>query len=225
MRNVSTRTNSRRKGFSEFPHYRRFFWWPFGKKQKGASATLRPGALPPQEVKRQINEAGIGSVVEIFRIGYDGTIDDIPMLVKITDIREDGFSGRIVNLERQMIEESTEKLVFAKKGGGLIEFLWDDGDINEIVRSAETAVLAESRDMNAQKEILEALEVGDRIIMAYYDEKQQGSVNVEGTLLSKSEDNSQFKIMIEKINKIEIERKFEKEFDIEKDLVIDIDIV
>ncbi len=176
-------------------------------------------------MKRQINDVGIGSVVEILRIGYDGTIDDLPIIVKIIDIREDGFSGKIVNVERQMIEEGTKSVVFAKKGGGIIEFLYDDGDIKEITKSVDASVVAESRDISAQKEILEALEIGDKIMMAYYDEKQNGSVNVEGTLLSKSPENTQFKIMIEKVNRIEIERKVEREFNIEKDLVIDIDML
>ncbi len=159
------------------------------------------------------------------RIGYDGTIDDLPIIVKITDIRQDGFSGKIVNVERQMIEEGTKSVVFAKKGGGIIEFLYDDGDIKEITKSVDASVVAESRDISAQKEILAALEIGDKIMMAYYDEKQSGSVNVEGTLLSKSPENTQFKIMIEKVNRIEIEKKVEREFDIEKDLVIDIDML
>lgn len=209
----------------EFPHFRRFFWWPFGKREKTPTTELRPGALSPEEVKRQIQEHGIGSVIEILRIGYDGTIDDIPMLIKIMRIVEDGFSGKIVNVERQMIEEGTEKIVFAKKGGGIVEFLYDDGDIKEIIKSTDESELAESRDTSAQKEILAALEIGDKIMMAYFDEQQNGTVNVEGTLLSKSPENDKFKIMIEQVNKIEIEKKVEKEFDIEKDLVIDIDMV
>lgn len=213
------------KKMSELPHFHNFFWWPFGKKEKTQATELRPGALKPEEAKRQIKELGEGSVVEILRIGYDGTIDDIPMLIKITRIAEDGFSGKIVNVERQMIEEGTEKIVFAKKGGGIIEFLYDDGDIKEIIVSTDESVLSESRDTSAQKEILGALEIGDRIMMAYFDEQQNGTVNVEGTLLSKSPENNKFKIMIEQINKIEIEKRVEKEFDIDKDLVIDIDMV
>jgi len=213
------------KKMSEFPHFRKFFWWPFGKKEKTSTTELRPGALKPEEAKRQIKELGIGSVVEILRIGYDGTIDDIPMLIKITRIAEDGFSGKMVNVERQMIEEGTEKLIFAKKGGGTIEFQYDDGDIKEIIKSTDESVLTEARDTLAQKEILAALEIGDRIMMAYFDEQQNGTVNVEGTLLSKSPENDKFKIMIERVNRIEIEKKVEKEFDIDKDLVIDIDMV
>jgi hypothetical protein len=210
---------------NEFPHFRMFFLWPFGKKKKMPEASARPGAFSAQELKRRVKELGEGAIVEILRIGYDGTIDDIPMMIKITNITEDSFTGRIVNVERQMIEERTEKVIFAKKGGGIIEFFYDEGDIKDITRSVDEKVVAESRDVSSQKEILAALEIGDKIMMAYLDEKQHGSVNVEGTLLSKSEENTRFKIMIEKVNRIEVEKKVEKEFDVEKDLVIDIDMI
>jgi hypothetical protein len=208
----------------QFPHFRKFFLWPFGKKKKMPVTAQRPGAISPEELKRRVKDFGEDAIVEILRIGYDGTIDDIPMMIKITSIMEDSFSGKIVNVERQMIEERTEKLIFAKKGGGTIEFFYDEGDIKDITRSVDETVVAESRDVSSQKEILSALEIGDKIMMAYHDEKQHGSVNVEGTLLSKSE-GIRFKIMIEKVNGIELEKKVEKEFDIEKDLVIDIDMI
>lgn len=209
----------------QFPYFRRFFLWPFGKKKKVPITAHRPGALSPEEVKRRITDFGEGAIVEILRIGYDGTIDDIPTTIKIMSILEDSFSGKIVNVERQMIEERTEKLIFARKGGGIIEFFYDEGDIKDIMRSEDETVVAESRDVSSQKEILSALEISDKIMMAYLDDKQHGSVNVEGTLLSKSEDNLRFKIMIEKVNGIELEKKTEKEFNILKDLVIDIDMI
>lgn len=213
------------KKLDELPQFRQFFWWPFGKKEKTTTTALRPGALKPEELKKIVNELGTGSIVEILRIGYDGTMDDIPMMIKITDIRDDSFSGKIINVERQMIEERTDKLIFARKGGGIIEFFYDDGDIKDIIKSVDETVVAESRDISAQKEVLAALEIGDKIMMAYHDEQQHGSVNVEGTLLSKSPENTKFKIMIEKVNRIEIEKKVEREFDVDKDLVIDIDMV
>lgn len=209
----------------ELPHFRKFFLWPFGKKKKLNLTAQRPGAVSPEELKRRVKDFGEGAIVEILRIGYDGTIDDIPMMIKIINITEDSFSGKIVNVERQMIEERTEKLIFAKKGGGIIEFYYDEGDIKDIARSVDETVVAESRDVSSQKEILSALEIGDKIMMAFHDEKQHGSVNVEGTLLAKSQENIRFKIMIEKVNGIELEKKAEKEFDILKDLVIDIDMI
>ncbi len=203
----------------------RYFWWPFGKKKKRSKVLLRPGALPPEKVKQVIKSIGIGKTVEILRIGYDGTIDDIPLIVRITDINEEGFSGRIVNVERELIEQATEKLVFAKRGGGFIEFRYDDGDIKEINESKEEAILEESRDVAALKEILEALEIGDRVLVAYYDEDRQGTVNVEGTLLAKDAGGTQFTLLIEQVEKVELEKKIEREFNIEKDLVVDIEIV
>ncbi len=99
----------------------RFFIWPF--KRKKEKFIIRGGALQPDEVKRRINEIGVGKQVEILRIGYDGNVDDIPIIVEIIDITHYGFTGRIVNLERLMIESATRNLIYAKKGGELLSFV------------------------------------------------------------------------------------------------------
>ncbi len=203
---------------------RRGFWWLF-KKKKGVKAETRPGAMSPEQVKAKINEIGIGKQIEILRIGYDGEIDDMPIIVEILDIYEDGFSGKIVNVERQMIESATEKLVYAKKGGGIIHFRFDDGDIKEITVSQDEQLLQQERNIEALKEILNALDIGDRVMIAYYDEKERGTLNAEGVLLEKSEDGHTFRLQLEKINRIELEKKITKTFSIDKDLVIDIEIV
>ncbi len=201
-----------------------FFKWLFGKKS-GSETTLRPGALPPEKVREIIEQFGVGKVVEILRVGFDGTLDDIPIVVEIIDITPEGFTGKIVNVERKLIEESTSTVVFAKHGGGTIEFRYDDGDIAEIKEGEDTSILEQSRDVNALKEILMALEPNDPILVAYYDSQHRGTVNVEGRLLEKSEDGSSFKMVIEKVNRIELEKKREKTFNIDKDLVIDIEMV
>ena len=107
---------------------RRFFFWPFKKKEK---FIIRKGAMQPDEVRRIINQIGIGKQIEIMRIGYDGTLDDMQVIVEILDISNHGFTGRIINLERSMIEGATRNLVYAKKGGGVLEFNFNDGDIKE----------------------------------------------------------------------------------------------
>ncbi len=209
----------------EEPDYsRRNFWWPFRKK-KDSYKEKRPGAMRPEHVKNRIREVGLGKQIEILRIGFDGTIDDMPIIVEIIDITQDGFTGRIVNLERRMIEGATEKLVYAKKGGGIINFNYADGDIKDISISHDEELLEQERNVDALQQILSALETGDNIIVAYYDGKQKGTVNTEGVLLEKTNDSGIFSMKIEKINRIELENKITKQFDIQNDLVIDIEMV
>jgi hypothetical protein len=203
-------------------HSKRFFFWPFKRKEK---TTGRTGALHSSEVKKIINEIGIGKQIEILRVGYDGGIDDMPVLVEILDISSHGFTGRIINLERQMIESATKNLVYAKKGGGVLEFSFDDGDIKEISVSQDEELLQQERNIENLKEILTALDTGDHIIVAYYDEKRKGTINTEGLLTEKNDSNEAFSLQIEKINRIELEKKITKKFDINQDLVIDIEIV
>ncbi|GAB4379093.1 MAG: hypothetical protein Kow0042_28140 [Calditrichia bacterium] len=181
--------------------------------------------MSPEAVKQTIQEIGVGKQIEILRIGFDGEIDDMPIIVEILDISESGFTGKIVNVERQMIESTTDKLVYAKKGGGIIEFFYTDGDIKEITVSKDAELLEAERDVEALREILSALEKGDHVIVAYYDSKQRGTLNAEGTIADKNDDGNTFTLKIERINRIELGRKEEKVFNIEKDLVIDIEIV
>jgi hypothetical protein len=209
----------------ESHNFIRYFFWPFKRKTKSKIKGLRQGAMDPNSLKRRINEYGIGSVIEIYRIGFDGNVDDIPTIVHINDISDTGFSGKIVNVERSLIEERTDKVVFARRGGGFVEFNYKDGDIKEINLNSDAEIISESRSIAGLKEIMAALETGDKILIAYFDHKQHGNVSAEGTLVSKSEDNNQFNIKIEKINKIELEKKIEKEFNIEEDLVIDLEII
>jgi hypothetical protein len=203
-------------------NFKRFFFWPFKKKDK---SSVRSGALKAEEVKRKINEIGVGKQIEILRVGYDGGIDDMPVLVEILDIYSYGFTGRIINLERQMIESATKNLVYAKKGGGVLEFSFNDGDIKEISVSRDEELLQQERNIENLKEILTALDTGDHIIVAYFDEIRKGTINTEGLLTEKNESNEIFSLQIEKINRIELEKKITKKFDINQDLVIDIEIV
>ncbi len=201
---------------------RRYFLGLFKKKK--VLPKVRPGALLPEEVKKQIKEIGLGKQVQIIRVGFDGSIDDMPIIIEIIDIDEEGFTGRVVNPERQMIESATKSVVYAKHGGGIISFRYDDGDIKEILLSQDEVILEEERNVESLREILGALSVGDRVRVAYYDPVEKGTLNAEGTMLEKQSENS-FKMTIEKINHIELENKVTKQFDVEKDLVIDIELV
>ena len=193
-------------------------------KRKKAMPKVRPGALLPEEVKKQIEEIGIGKQIQIIRVGFDGSIDDMPIIIELIDIDEEGFTGRVVNPERQVIESATKSVVYAKHGGGIISFRYDDGDIKEILLSQDETILQEERDVNSLKEILAALDVGDQVLVAYYDPAEKGTLNAEGKILEKASENV-FKLSIEKINHIELENKITKQFDVEKDLVIDIELI
>ena len=222
------RNEYRGKEIDDFPEmsqvFKRHFWWPFKKKSK-KKVVIRPGALSPEKVKEIIQGLGIGKQVEIMRIGYDGEIDDMPIMVELINITDEGFTGRIINVERQMIESATAKLVYARSGGGIIDFRFDDGDIKEISVSQDQELIEQERNIESLKEILQALDAGDHVIVAYYDTKARGTLNAEGTILKKSEDSSSFDLKIERINRIELEQKKEKSFNIDNDLVIDIEMV
>lgn len=205
------------------PYYKRGFFNFFSRKGKD-SLPLRPGAILPQEVKRAVTRYGVGKVVEILRVGYDGTVDDLPIIVEIISINREGFSGKIVNVERRIIEESSHSMIYARRGGGVIDFLYTDGDIKDIKESKEAEELSGARDVANIRELLAALEIKDRILVAYYDDRHRGTVNVEGVLVSKSPGLKIFKILIDKINGVELENKMERQFDIDNDLVIDISL-
>jgi hypothetical protein len=206
------------------PYYKNHFFG-FLSPKGGNTAMVRPGAMPPEEVKSAVERFGEGMIVEILRIGYDGLMDDMSVLLEIIRISPEGFSGKIVNVERRMIEENSRRLIYVRSGGGVIDFLYSDGDIKEIKESRDADELTEARDISQIHDLLAALDVEDRILVAYYDEKHRGTVNVEGVLLSKSTGNKIFRIVIEKINGVELETNIEKQFDIDNDLVIDISLV
>jgi|GEM_PF-1042821 len=195
------------------------------RKQTPTVDPPRPGAMYPNELRDEIERVGSGKIVELIRIGYDGELDDMPIIIEITEIGREGFSGKIVNVERDLIEENSEKTVYAKRGGGLIHFLYTDGDIKEVIENNDLENLAQERDISAIVEVVSALETGDRVLTAYYDKKHRGTVNIEGELVSKSPDAKSFRIKVEKINGVPLEKMVEKQFNAEDDVVIDISII
>ena len=123
------------------PRSRRQFFGFFRRREARNNAP-RPGAIPPAMVKRIIDEIGVGGVAEILRIGFDGQIDDLPIVIALTNISKSGFAGKVISVEREFIEGNTQKKVFAKRGGGIIEFKFDDGDIRELKENADYQELA-----------------------------------------------------------------------------------
>jgi hypothetical protein len=201
------------------------YFWGFGRKKRAQTAVLRPGAMPPEAVKEAVEKLGVGKIVEIFRIGYDGELDDFSIIMEITNIDDDGFDGEIVNPERRLIEENTAQKVWAKWGGGKIRFNYDDGDIKEISPVNEVHEIKNSRDVDNIIAVLKALEANDRVMVAYFDESEHGAVNVEGQLALPLNENSEFGVVITKVNGVELEQKVQKKFNVQKDLVIDVSIL
>lgn len=205
------------------PRYRRNFFSAMKKKELVDYAPERPGALPPDVVRRRIDEIGVGKLVEIRRIGFDGTADEHPIVVEIQGIYKDGFSGKVTNFERGVIHRSDDGVTYGKTGGGVIRFNYLDGDIKDLNPAKKPQKKSSSeRNISGMKDILTELGIEERIVVKYYDRRHRGTVNVEGVLVSKSMTNTIFKMIIDKINNIELESKFSQQFDIEKELVVDI---
>lgn len=203
--------------------FRRYFFSILRRKDVALSPN-RPGAISKDKVKRKIDEIGVGGIAEIYRIGYDGQLDDFPIIIKILSTGRSGFSGKVINVEREFIEESSEKKIYARRGGGIIEFNFDDGDIKDIKENIDYQELSAERNIGHIVAALNALDAQDRILVAYFDKKHQGTVNFEGILQAKLSGNRSFLMTIDKINGVELERKINKQFDIRKELVIDVSI-
>ncbi len=195
------------------------------RRKDVATSISRPGAMSKDKVKRKVEEIGVGGVAEIYRIGYDGNLDDFPIIIEILSVSGNGFSGKVINVEREFIEESSEKKIYARRGGGIIEFNFDDGDIKDIKENLDYQELSAGRNIGTIIAALNALDVQDRILVAYFDKKHQGTVNFEGILDAKLSGNRSFLMTIDKINGVELEKKVNKQFDIRKELVIDVSIV
>ena len=199
-------------------HIRYFLW---GKKKK--QVTLRPGALSPEEVKRIINEIGKNKKVNVQRVQYDGTLDD-PVAVKIVDIRNDYFTGNVVNVERSIRQDLDEKTVYVKGGGGTIDFYFKDGDIASIEEDLDEQIIAQ-KNVDEILEILEALDLNEEILIGYYDHGKGGMINGVGRLLEKDISNRTFKVELGLVNDIELDEPITVSLNLQKDTVLDLEVV
>lgn len=195
------------------------------RKNTVEAPILRPGALFPDVLKKEIQNIGVGKIVELIRIGYDGKIDDIPIIVQILGIYDETFTGKIINVEREIIEQTSGNQVYARRGGGIIEFRFDDGDVKDVILSKDIDEMNESRNIGGLQDIISTLDIDDRILVAYFDRVHKGMVNVEGRLGFKFAGSKKFQIIIDKINGIELDKTMEKQFDIEADIVFNVSIV
>ena len=199
----------------------RYFFKLF--KSKGKSK-FREGALSPDEVKKIINQIGKNKKVNITRLAYDGQPEEKPASVKIIDIRDDHFTGKIINVERSIKQSEDEKLVYIKGGGGTIDFYYADGDISGIEEDIDEEII-EQRNIDEIKEILDALDLNEDIIISYYDENEGAVINGVGVLSEKNMDTLDFKLSLKIINEIELAQPRNVALNLNRNNILDIEVV
>lgn len=200
---------------------KRYFLGLFKKKKK---VEIRPGALPPEKLKEIVQKIGKNKKVNIRRVEFDGTPEEKPISVRIIDIKDDYFTGMVINVERSIKQELDEKVVYIKGGGGTIDFYYDDGDIMSIEEDVDEEVI-EQRNIDELAEILDALDVNEEILISYYDEEKGGVINGRGRLISKDIEKKDFEVEFLIINEIELDKPKIVKLNLEKDKVLDIEVV
>lgn len=196
----------------------------FGKK-KESTKNVRPGALKPSELKALINQIGNKKKVNITRVEYDGTPEDKPVSVQIVNIRDDHFTGRIINLERSIKQEMDDKLVFVKGGGGTIDFYFTDGDIKIVEQDIDEDLLFEEKNPEVLLEILDALDLNESILISFYDRDKGGVMNGSGKLIAKNVEEKTFTVELGLINDIELDAPKKINLDLTKDSILDLEVV
>ena len=163
-------------------------------------------------------------MVNITRITYDGTPEDQPVAVKIVDIRDEYFTGRVVNVERSIKQAENDSVIYVKGGGGAIDFYFNDGDIMTIEEDIDQEVI-ETRNVQEVKEILEALDLNEDIIVSYYDESEGGVINGVGVLVEKDMETLDFKVKFSAINEIELNKPREILLNLNNDKIVDLEVI
>jgi hypothetical protein len=171
----------------------------FGKKKK-----KREGALDEDSLREMIKVFQVNDGVTIERINWDGSRSTI--------------SGRITHVHPSgggfgMVEEGS---------GEAVDYSIDSGDLAGLNRMAISIDLDETQTesymgVESIVELLEALDHGDRVQVAYYDELKGRGVSKTGVITLKDEYNKLFAIEFD-----EDGEKKELNFDLTKDRIIDI---
>lgn len=192
------------------------------KSKKGPKT--RPGAMSPDEVKKRVQEIGEKKKVNIYRVQYDGTPEEKPVTVQILDIRDDYFTGEVVNVERSIKEEMDNRLVYSKGGGGTLDFMYSDGDVMKIEEDVDEIIIEQKNEAEIL-EILDALDLNESILISYYDRQKGGVLNGTGKLISKDVTSKSFEVELNLINDIELEKPKVVSLNIENDTVLDLEVV
>ncbi|HID39714.1 MAG TPA: hypothetical protein EYP36_09410 [Calditrichaeota bacterium] len=198
-------------------HFLKFF------KSK-PKVTVRPGAMTPEAVKKRVQEIGKNKKVNIRRVEFDGTPEEQPISVQIIDIREEYFTGKVINIERSIKQDIDEKLIYVKGGGGTLDFYYTDGDIMSIEEDIDEIVIQEMNEKELL-EILDALDLDESILISYYDKEKSGVINGTGKLLEKDIEKHTFKVELNLINEIVLDEPKVIEFNLDQDKVLDLEVV
>jgi hypothetical protein len=184
---------------------------------------LREGILSADELKNKIKEIGKGKKINITRMAYDGTPEEKPVAIKIVDIREDHFTGKVINVERSIKQSESKTLVYIRGGGGTIDFYYRDGDICNVEEDIDEEII-EQRNVEEVKEILDALDINEDVMISYYDANEGGVINGSGKLISKNMDSFDFKLALHIINEIELSQPREVHLNLNNDNILDLEV-
>jgi hypothetical protein len=206
------------------PLFRRYFLNLFKSKKKVSTLPGYPQVIPPNELKKRVIGIGRGKKVSITRLSYEGVPEDHPVAVKIIDIGNDHFTGKVVNVDREVSESQDTRLIFVKGGGGTIDFRFRDGDIIAIEEDIDEEII-EERSIEEVREILEALDIQEDITISYYDKDKGGVINGLGVLTDKNMDTLDFKVTLSMINEITLREPKEVSLNLEKDQILDLEVV
>lgn len=205
--------------FGEMPLSRRFFFG-FGKRKKSEA---RQGAMEASAVEAEIRKYGVSKKVRVSMVDYSGTvIEEIPII--ITAITKDHFTGKFVNVDRDIREKSDSTSVYVKGGGGTIDFYFADGDIAAISDDIDNEI-ADTMDNSEIIEILAALEVGDEVLVSCYDRSSGGVINGMGNLSGKNLKAHSFSVAMHKVNEIDQKTPVVRTFSLETDKIIALQII
>jgi hypothetical protein len=207
--------------FDQDPLIKRYFFKLFKSKAK---RIIREGVLSAEELKKKINEIGKNKKVNITRLAYDGQPEDKPTTVKIIDIRDDHFTGKVINVERSIKQSEDQRVVYIKGGGGTIDFYYSDEDISSIEEDIDEEII-EQRNIDEIKEILDALDINEDIIISYYDENEGGVINGVGVLSEKNMETLDFKLSLKIINEIELSHPREVSLNLNRNNILDLEVV
>jgi hypothetical protein len=207
----------------EYPLSKRYFLKLFKSKKQSEEAQI-PDTIPPGELKKRVIGIGKGKKVSILRLSYDGAPEDHPVAVKIIDIGNDHFTGKVVNVDREVSESQDKKLIFVKGGGGTIDFQFADGDILSIEEDIDEEII-EERSIDEVREILDALDLNEDVTISYYDKDKGGVINGLGNLTDKNMETLDFTVTLKIINEITLNEPKVVALNLEKDKILDLEVV
>jgi len=139
------------------------------------------------------------------------------------DIRDDYFTGEIINIERSIKQEANRNVIYVKGGGGTIDFYYNDGDIMSIEEDIDEEIV-EERNVEELVQILDALDLNELILISYYDRTKGGVINGSGKLTAKDVENRTFTVELNQINEIELDKPKVVTLDMNKDAVLDLEV-